>query len=133
MPSNWIAVIAAALLPMLIGFLWYGPLFGKKWMELMELTEEEIRADFNAAKSYGVSMIGAFLTAVVMAMLIGFADVSSVVGGLGIGLACWAGFYLPFGWQSVAFENKKMALYVMSMCYNLTVLLAMGALLAVWQ
>ena len=102
-------------------------------MELMELTEEEIKADFNAAKSYGGSMIGAFLTAVVLAMLIGYAEVTSVMGGLGIGLACWAGFYLPFGWQSVAFENKKMPLYVMSMCYNLVAVLAMGALLAIWQ
>ena len=99
----------------------------------MELTEEEIKKNFNPVKSYGGSTVGAFLTAVALAMLIDFAGFDTIEGGLGIGVVCWAGFYLPFGWQSVAFENKKMELYVMSMAYNLVVVLAMGVLLAVWQ
>ncbi len=46
-PDNILAVIVAALLPMIVGSLWYGPILGKRWMELMELTEEEIKANFN--------------------------------------------------------------------------------------
>ncbi|MGH2377086.1 MAG: DUF1761 domain-containing protein [Candidatus Limnocylindria bacterium] len=31
---NWIAVIGAAFVAFIIGWLWYGPLFGKRWMQL---------------------------------------------------------------------------------------------------
>lgn len=34
---NFPAVIAAVVVSFLFGWLWYGPLFGKKWMGLMNL------------------------------------------------------------------------------------------------
>ncbi|MYI84759.1 MAG: DUF1761 domain-containing protein, partial [Rhodothermaceae bacterium] len=43
MPENWIAFVIAIFLPMIIGSLWYGPLFGKMWMRMMNLTEEKIK------------------------------------------------------------------------------------------
>ena len=33
----------AALVPMVIGFVWYGPLFGKTWMEEMGFTEASLK------------------------------------------------------------------------------------------
>jgi hypothetical protein len=30
---NWIAFVVAALSTLVVGFLWYGPLFGKAWMK----------------------------------------------------------------------------------------------------
>ena len=127
---NWLAILVAALLPMIIGFLWYGPLFGKKWMSLMGTTEEEIKAGFNPMKSYGVSFIGAILTAYVMARLMGDGmDMSALTfGGM-----CWLGFYLTHGWQAVAYEGKSMSLYALNMGYNLVALLAMAFLLDAWQ
>ena len=38
MEVNWIAVIAAAVSAFVMGGLWYGPLFGKKWMALVGLS-----------------------------------------------------------------------------------------------
>ncbi|MBI3341870.1 DUF1761 domain-containing protein, partial [Candidatus Curtissbacteria bacterium] len=32
---NYMAVVAAAVVNMVLGFLWYGPLFGKPWMKMM--------------------------------------------------------------------------------------------------
>ena len=32
---NLLAVLAAGIVPMVVGALWYGPLFGKRWLELM--------------------------------------------------------------------------------------------------
>src|SRR5216117_550063 len=31
---NWVAIIVATVAAMVIGFLWYGPVFGKSWMTL---------------------------------------------------------------------------------------------------
>ena len=44
---NLLAVLVAGIVPMIVGFLWYGPLFSKRWLALMETTEEEIRKNFN--------------------------------------------------------------------------------------
>ena len=44
---NYLAVLVAGFIPMILGSIWYGPLFGKKWIELMGLTEEELKANFN--------------------------------------------------------------------------------------
>ena len=38
---NWYAIIAATLVGFAVGFVWYGPLFGKAWMKEIGLTEEE--------------------------------------------------------------------------------------------
>ena len=39
--TNWIVVLATGLIPLLVGFLWYGPLFGKTWMKVADMDEEK--------------------------------------------------------------------------------------------
>ncbi len=130
---NFLAVLVAAIVPMAIGSIWYGPLFGKRWMALMELTEEDIKASFNPLKSYGGSFVGAVLTAYVIAFLLSGIGWEGWMRGAEVGAVCWLGFILTYGYQSVAFENKKVPLWVMSAGYNLVVLLCMGAILGAWQ
>ena len=93
MPENWIAFVIAIFLPMIIGSLWYGPLFGKMWMRMMNLTEEKIKETLNPAKSYGGSMVGSVLTAYVLSMLITLMDMGTFTGGLTVGFAAWVGFF----------------------------------------
>jgi len=135
-PNMW-AVLGASLLPMIIGSLWYGPLFGRLWMRLIEITEDEIKASFNPLKSYGVTYIGAFLTAYVLAHILqayaGAFDVSGTGAGVEGAFWVWLGFVLTIGWQAVAFENKKISVYALNMAYNLITLLLMGAVLGTWR
>ena len=62
MDINWLALIAAAILPLVTGFLWYGPLFGKAWMKESGMTEEKAKS-MNPAKTYGLAVLMAFLIA----------------------------------------------------------------------
>lgn len=39
---NFLAVIAATLSTFLVGWFWYGPLFGKTWMSAVGVTEEQV-------------------------------------------------------------------------------------------
>ena len=39
---NYLAVLAAAIASMVIGFLWYGPLFGKQYMALMKFDNKKL-------------------------------------------------------------------------------------------
>lgn len=62
MPSpNILAIVLAALIPMLMGFIYYHPkVFGKAWMESLGLTEEDLKKG-NMAVIFGVSLVMSFL------------------------------------------------------------------------
>src|SRR5207245_630869 len=65
---NWIAILVMALVPMMVGFLWYSPiLFAKKWMAALGIKESEMAGmKKEAPKAYAVSFIGALLTSFIL-------------------------------------------------------------------
>ena len=135
------AVLVAAILPMVIGSAWYGPVFGKMWLGLMGKTVEEIKESVSPIKMYVVSFIMALIMAYVMAHIleafaVAYADepgATGVAGGMQGAFWMWLGFVLTVGYQAVAFEDKKLRLFGLNMAYNLVSLLAMGALLGAWR
>jgi hypothetical protein len=53
---NWIAVFCSALVPLVVGFVWYGPLFGKAWLKASGLTEEQLKGA-NMAVIFGLTFV----------------------------------------------------------------------------
>lgn len=43
MEMNFLIFFLAALVPMVIGFVWYGPLFGNAWMKELGFTKESLQ------------------------------------------------------------------------------------------
>ena len=140
---NLLAVLVAGIVPMVIGALWYGPIFGKRWMALMETTPEEIREGFNPLKTYGVSFVLALITAYMLAQLV--ADiapesVSSMGGGGGaamigvhVALMALVAFVLPVAHQSVTFERRKAGLAWLNIGYNGVALIGQAVVIAMWR
>lgn len=63
MEFNYLAILVAAIVPMVLGFLWYSPmLFGKAWMKETGLTEEKLKQG-NMLVIFGVSFVLALLLA----------------------------------------------------------------------
>ena len=56
MPTNFYMIFVAALIPFILGALWYGPLFGKSWMKVNGFTEEYL-AKGNMPLIFGVSYL----------------------------------------------------------------------------
>ncbi len=78
MPTNFYMFFLAALIPFVLGGLWYGPLFGKPWMKSNGFTEEDLKGG-NMAVIFGVS----YLLCCLFAMGIGnFAIHQSTLFGL---------------------------------------------------
>lgn len=60
---NWLSMIIAALIPMVVGFIWYHKaLFGNAWMVSVGMTEEKARSG-NMAVTLGVCFVMSFLLA----------------------------------------------------------------------
>jgi len=59
---NFLAIAVAALIPMILGALYYGPLFGKQWASSTGKTMKELEPD-NMALTYGLALLVAFILA----------------------------------------------------------------------
>ena len=71
MPSNWYLFFLTALIPLIVGFLWYGNMgFGKKWMIVNGFTEESLQGG-NMGMIFGLSyLFGIFISLAISGVVI---------------------------------------------------------------
>lgn len=70
METNYLAILGAAFIPMIMGFLWYGPmLFQKAWMKEMNFTQKDIEGG-NMLLIFGLSFVFSFMIAFFMQFLV---------------------------------------------------------------
>lgn len=69
---NILFIALAALVPMIIGAIFYGPLFGKQWMNSLGYTEENIPEPIKMPIAYVVSLLLSFILAYALKMIIEF-------------------------------------------------------------
>lgn len=63
MQINFLALIVTALVPMLLGFIWYNPkVFGKAWMTAAGMTDEKVKGG-NMALIFGLSFLFSLMLA----------------------------------------------------------------------
>ncbi len=135
-PINYLAVLLAAIASMVLGFLWYGPIFGKKWIALMRFTPEHMAAakKKGMGKQYSLMMLGALLMSYILAHAVIFANTYLMTSGAGAGISVgvlnWLGFIAPVTLGSVLWEGKSWTLWTLNAGYYLVSLMIMGAILA---
>ncbi len=67
---NFIAILVAALIPMIMGFVWYHPkVFGTAWMRLAGMTEEKTKQG-NMAVKFGLSFLFSLMISFVLNTLV---------------------------------------------------------------
>jgi len=67
---NILAILVTALVPMVLGFIWYHPkVFGSAWMRLSGMTEEKAK-EGNMAVKFGLSYLFSFMLAFVLNALV---------------------------------------------------------------
>ena len=139
-PINYWAVIVSAVVSMAVGFLWYGPLFGKKWSELMgwgPMTPEKMaEMQKKARPAYAITFVGALLMAYALAHTIVFAgaylNVTGVSAGLQAAIWSWLGFVAPVTIGTVLWDGKPWMLWTLNAGYYLVNLVVMGIILSLW-
>ena len=66
---NFLAVLVAALIPMIIGFIWYNPkVLGTAWMKAAGMTEEKMKGA-NMALIFGLTFVFSFFVAMAMSFV----------------------------------------------------------------
>ncbi len=135
---NYLAVLTGAVASMAIGAIWYGPVFGKKWMEIIGVnpdSEEELRAmQKGTGLLYGIQFVLTLFEVLVLAHLI--ADTTRV-GGVERAVWIWAGFIVPTLAGAVIWTNQKNGLkwaqFFIQGGYQLVMFGVYGVLLQFWK
>lgn len=110
------AIILAALVATILGFLWYSPfMFGRKWMELSGIPVEQM----DCAKTKGMGKVMAVNSA--LTLLTAF--ITYIVIGLGLDfvgvVSLWAGFALPVYAAPCLWEKKSWKLFYINAGFGL--------------
>lgn len=136
---NYWAILGSAVIMLVLGGLWYGPLFGKQWSALSGIKIPEKMDDATKQammRSYGLMALGSLIVAYVMAHSVIFAgaylNTDGVRAGLQAGFWNWLGFVAPATMGAVLWERKPWTLWFINAGYYLVGLLVIGVVLSVW-
>lgn len=134
MPSvNLLPVAVSAILSMVIGTVWYGPLFGKRWMKLVSITKEQMeKGKKDMPKTYGTMFVGSLVTSYVLAFTVGMSATKDVTTGVVIAFWIWLGFIVAVKLSEVLFEKKAWELFYIECGYYLVFLLVAGGIIGAW-
>ena len=126
---NWIAVALGAVFSMILGTLWYGPLFGKLWMRLINKKAEELESN---PAMYVITFITAFIGSFVLAILVNSLGITSWYWGLVAGAVVWLGIGFTGLVSTSIFNETKFGVVLLFGIYQLIVYLVEGLVFAIW-
>ncbi|QGY43651.1 DUF1761 family protein [Maribellus comscasis] len=130
---NFLAVLVSALSAFVIGWLWYGPLFGKQWMKLNGFTEEQLK------EGGGMSMPLIMIINYVATVLAAFAIAIFIGAESNMSFGIFAGFIIAIFWigtsrlNDVLYERKPFGLFLINVGYYLVIYVLMGAIIGAWH
>ena len=123
---NYSAIAAAVVASFVFGFLWYGPLFGKQWAQLMGKKMEDCKDKKPEGSALLLTLLGTTLTTFVLAYIL---QNIKPYCNFGAALFIWLGFYIPLLLGSVTWEGRPWKLFFLNAVYYLLNLQLISAIL----
>ncbi|PYT97706.1 MAG: hypothetical protein DMG38_18630 [Acidobacteria bacterium] len=135
---NWLAILAAAISTMILGFLWYSPfLFGKAWAREMgydlkdKAKMDEMRK--SAGPAYAGSFVASLISAFTLALILHGLRAESLHFGLMASFHIWLGFVATVQFTGALFTKQSLKLFAINAAYQLVCYLLMGAVFVLWK
>src|SRR2546423_13517339 len=110
---NYLAVIVAAVIAIVIGFAYYAPqVMGNRWMSYLGTTRAQLGNPAPTGMAAGV--IASLLNAWVLAVLARSLGGATIAGGAVLGLICWLGIIGAVTPPEVAVPQHSLGLLVVN-------------------
>jgi Protein of unknown function (DUF1761) len=138
MDINYIVILGGAVLSMIVGSVWYGPLFGKKWMEVCGVSgideEKRKRMQKEAMPLYLVQFLLSILQLSILLNLITWGMWQEQ--SMSVAFFLWLGFIVPTlagssMWNNDSTKIKWMRFLIQS-GYQFVMFILYGYLISVW-
>jgi hypothetical protein len=127
--DNWLAIIAAAVVFYAIGFVIYGAVFSKLWMQLSGYTKEQLQPHM---WKMALSPIMPILSAIGLAILLKMTGVDNLATGLVVTFQIWFFIVLSTRLYSFVYSPEKPGLLVMDAIHLFLGFMAAGAVISAW-
>ena len=130
---NYLSVLIAAAAIVGTGMLWYGPLFGKRWMAMKGYTPERLKQMKMSPRNAMIgAAVAALVTAFVLALLIRLLNPIGFGGGFMLTLLIWIGFVVTTMVNEVLFEDGDIKLFLFNIAERFVSLLVATLILVLW-
>lgn len=127
---NLWAILVAGIVSFALGGLWYSPaLFGKQWAKLSNV---KLKKDKNHGWRLFIHLVTMLVMAFVLAKVMFYVGVVSVLGGILAGAGLWLGFIATITMGSFLWEKKPFTLWLLNNAYYLLSMIIMGIIIVVW-
>lgn len=131
---NYLAILVSTIVAFFIGFMWYGPIFGKPWRKEMKINPKDMNNKEGLGKLMIINIIGTLVMIYVLANFVGLLNISNFIEGIQLGFWIWLGFFASTTLLgSVLWEMKSWKLYSINAAYWLVNLTLNAGILAVWK
>lgn len=133
---SYLAILASAVASMVIGSIWYGPLFGKAFQQAMGMDkwspEKQAEEKKKMGKLYSMQLVASLVMFYVLAMFVERLGDMSAGQGMQVALWAWLGFALPVQFGN-ALWGGNMRLFYIGAGNMLATLLVAGAIIGAWS
>ncbi|MBX4198708.1 DUF1761 domain-containing protein [Candidatus Parcubacteria bacterium] len=135
---SWLAVIITAVGCFIIGFLWFGPLFGKTWIRLMGISQAQAEEGRKGGmksmvKPMIMAMVSNLVTAFVFFTLAQSLMLAGFASALMLGILLWLGFSIPLFLNGVLWEKKSWSLFWFNAGHILVTLIFSALVYSFWR
>lgn len=131
MHTNYLAVLGAAVIQWLLGALWYGVAFRKRWLALSGVAEGGKRGF--VAFAMISSFVASFILSFVLVNVITWAGSPTFISGVALAIVCWLGFMAPPLFAQHIYERRPVNLFAINAGYWVVAMAFAGGVLAVWR
>ncbi len=136
MAINFIAVLVSAIASIVIGSIWYGPLFGKVFMTQIGMDKWTPQKQQAMKKKMALTYFGQFIASVVMFFVLDWYITTSIhtgiYGGIANAFGLWLGFVVPLSLGN-ALWGGNYTLFWLSIGNMLITLIVAGAIMGGWN
>ncbi len=130
---NWLAWAVGTVFAMVLGFLWYGPFFGKLWMGIMEKTGWKREEARGTGGMYALTLVTAAVSSYMLALIIRNLGVTEWWMGLVWGILVSLGVAAASSLNSSIFEGRRKSLWLLYGIYHVVLYGVLGLVFAVWR
>lgn len=129
------SVLVAPLIGIVLGFIWYGPLFGKQWMSLVNLNEEKIK-ESNMVRTFGIMTANALIISFIIAIILNIVQQTldapiSIFESLLIADLIWL-MYGAAGLTNAVFAQSSLKLWLLESAYWLLTIMSIAIVHTIW-
>ena len=135
MEFNWLSVVIAGVVGIIIGSIWFGPkTFFPLWWKFLGRKPEDQAGGSNMGLIFGTTFVAAFVQAIVMAVVIGLAQAAvgdlDAFGGAMVGSLMGVGFAASSSVSHHLFGGFAIKAWILEVGQDIVSLTAMGAIIA---